>query len=113
VHRTLDGGLPDLPPEVELAVYRIAQEAVTNVVRHSGASEAGVSLTCTGDQVVLCVTDNGRGLPAGVREGGGLTGIRERAMLIGGDLEITSAAGGGVGVTVRLPVRRGDACRPR
>lgn len=113
VHRKLDGRVPDLPPEVELAVYRIAQEAVTNVLRHSGASEAGVSLTCTDDQVVLCVTDNGRGLPAGVREGGGLTGIRERALLIGGDLEITSAAGGGVGVTVRLPVSRGDACRPR
>jgi two-component system sensor histidine kinase UhpB len=70
-------------------------------------------LSCTDDQVVLCVTDNGRGLPAGVREGGGLTGIRERALLIGADLEITSAAGGGVGVTLCLPVSGGDACPSR
>jgi two-component system sensor histidine kinase UhpB len=98
---------------VELAIYRIAQEALTNVMRHSGASEATVALTCTDDQLVLSVTDHGRGLPQDVREGGGLAGMRERAMLIEAELDIGSAADGGLSVTLRLPLKRGQTCPPR
>jgi two-component system sensor histidine kinase UhpB len=111
VRRALEGPIPDLPRDVELAVYRIAQEALTNVMRHSGASEVDVALACTDDQLMLSVTDNGRGLPEDVREGGGLTGMRERAMLIGASLDVSS--NGGVSVTLRLPLKREDPCPPR
>lgn len=104
VHRGLEGRLPTLSAEVELAIYRIAQEALTNAVRHSGASEATVSLARADGDLVLTVTDNGRGLPDDFTEGGGLTGMRERAMLIGAELTIQSAAGGGVAVTLRVAV---------
>ena len=113
VHRELAGPAPELSPEVELAVYRIAQEALTNAMRHSRALDATVSLRCANDELVLSVADNGRGLPEDVVEGGGLTGMRERAMLIGADLEIESAAGSGVSVTVRVPLSGLQACPPR
>jgi two-component system, NarL family, sensor histidine kinase UhpB len=113
MHRELAGPAPELSPEVELAVYRIAQEALTNAMRHSRASDATVSLMCANDELVLSVVDNGLGLPEDVVKGGGLTGMLERAMLIGADLEIEGAAGGGVSVTVRLPLNGGPACLPR
>ncbi|MGN6871851.1 MAG: HAMP domain-containing sensor histidine kinase [Solirubrobacteraceae bacterium] len=102
VRRELGGPIPDLPPDVELAVYRIAQEALTNAVRHSHASEVTVSLRCTAGDLVLTVKDNGDGLPEHVIAGGGLTGMRERAMLIGAALDIESTPGVGVRVTLRL-----------
>jgi two-component system, NarL family, sensor histidine kinase UhpB len=105
IHREFGGPVPELPPEVELAVYRIAQGALTNVMRHSDASDVNVSLVCTDDDLVLSVSDNGRGMPEGVRDGGGLAGMRERAMLIGADLQIASSRGGGVIVTLSLPLR--------
>jgi two-component system, NarL family, sensor histidine kinase UhpB len=111
VRRALEGPIPALPRDVELAVYRIAQEALTNVMRHSGASEVDVALSCTDDQLMLSVHDNGRGLPEDVREGGGLTGMRERAMLVGADLDVSTNAG--VSVTLRLPLKQGNPCPPR
>ena len=102
IHRRLEGGLPDLAPEVELAIYRIAQEALTNAMRHSEATEATVSLSRENGYLVLTVADNGQGLPEHVTEGGGLTGMRERAMLIGATLMINSLPGRGVEVTLRL-----------
>jgi two-component system, NarL family, sensor histidine kinase UhpB len=111
VRRALEGPIPALPRDVELAVYRIAQEALTNVMRHSGASEVDVALTCTDDQLMLSVHDNGRGLPEDVRGGGGLTGMRERAMLVGADLDVSTNAG--VSVTLRLPLKQGNPCPPR
>jgi two-component system sensor histidine kinase UhpB len=93
-----------LPSDVELAVYRIAQEALTNAVRHSHASEVTVSLRYSDGDLLLSVKDDGDGLPDHVIAGGGLTGMRERAMLIGAALEIESAPGAGVDVTLRLSV---------
>ncbi len=113
VHRHLEGPLPKLCPDVELAIYRVAQEALTNAMRHSNAAEVVVTLTRIEDGLALCVKDNGRGLPEHLREGGGLTGMRERAMLIGGELEIESTAAGGVTVTLRLPLSRQGTCQPR
>ena len=69
--------------------------------------------TTNAHELALSVADNGRGLPEDVVEGGGLTGMRERAMLIGADLQIESVAGSGVSVTVRLRLNGGQACRPR
>lgn len=102
IHRELEGPLPKLPPDVELAVYRIAQEALTNAVRHSHASAVTVSLRCADGYLLLSVKDNGEGLPEHVIAGGGLTGMRERAMLIGAALDIESIPGAGVEVRVRL-----------
>jgi two-component system sensor histidine kinase UhpB len=113
VHRELEGPIPDLAADIELAIYRVAQEALTNAMRHSQAADVAVSLSCANDRLLLCIRDNGRGLPAPAREGGGLTGMRERAMLIGADLELESTPGAGVSVTMSLPLHSGDACRPR
>ena len=105
VHRDLVAPACRLPPEVELAVYRIAQEALTNVMRHSEASEVNVSLASTDDELLLSVSDNGRGLSESVREGGGLAGMRERAMLIGADLQVGSSQSGGVSVNLGVPLK--------
>jgi two-component system sensor histidine kinase UhpB len=105
VRRELHGPVPDMSASVELAIYRIAQEALTNAMRHSDASEVAVSLSCDDDQLLLSVVDDGRGLPDPMREGGGLSGMRERAMLIGAELLVGPGPGGGVAVTVRLPLR--------
>ncbi|MBV8989130.1 MAG: sensor histidine kinase [Solirubrobacterales bacterium] len=104
VRRSLEASLPELPAEVELAVYRIAQEALTNVMRHSHATEVTVSLREADGELVLSVVDNGHGLPADVVEGGGLPGMRERALLIGAELRIERTAPG-VAVTLRLPFK--------
>jgi two-component system sensor histidine kinase UhpB len=102
VRRQLQTPAVELSPEVELAIYRIAQEALTNVMRHSNASDVYVSLAQENGDVVLRVRDDGPGLPEQVAEGGGLAGMRERAMLIGGELTIDSPPGGGVEVRLRL-----------
>jgi two-component system, NarL family, sensor histidine kinase UhpB len=106
VHRKLEGPIPELPPDVELAIYRIAQEALTNAVRHSHASDVTVSIKRSGDQLELSVKDNGSGLPEQVLARGGLTGMRERAMLIGAELAIESAPSAGVEVTLHLTLNR-------
>jgi two-component system sensor histidine kinase UhpB len=102
VVRNLDGQLPPLTDEVELVIYRVAQEALTNAVRHSGGTEVRISLTHAGDLVTLVVADHGHGLPPRRRESG-LRGMRERAMLIDAELEIQSETN--QGTEVRLTVR--------
>jgi two-component system sensor histidine kinase UhpB len=106
VRRRLESPTVELPPEVELAIYRITQEALTNAIRHSNASEVDVSLARENGDVVLRVKDDGQGLPQQVTEGGGLAGMRERAMLIGAELTLDSPPGGGVEVTLRLHANR-------
>jgi two-component system sensor histidine kinase UhpB len=102
VERDLQGPLPELDRDVELVIYRVAQEALTNAVRHSAGSAARISLRAEGDAVVLTVRDDGVGLPSGAPEGNGITGMRERAVLIGARLAIESVPG--EGVEVRLTV---------
>ncbi len=104
VRRSLDWDLPPLSSEVELVIYRVAQEALTNVLRHSGATEVTVSLRRSAHSVVLAVSDNGRGLPAHVAEQGP-RGMRERAMLINAELIVGSGpAGTGTEVILRIPL---------
>lgn len=99
------GELPDeLPAAVEVAVYRIAAEALTNVVRHADATSCRVELGRRGDELVLVVADDGRGLPAGHPDGVGLASMRERAEELGGSTSVETGGGGTV-VTTRLPVR--------
>lgn len=95
--------LPNLPAAAEVAAYRIAMEGLTNVVRHAGAHSCRLCLE-VGEALELEITDDGRGLPEGVRAGVGLTSIRERAAELGGLCEIESPEGGGTRVWVRLPL---------
>jgi two-component system, NarL family, sensor histidine kinase UhpB len=87
-------------------IYRVAQEALTNVVRHAGAARAWVSLDAHDGHVELEVGDTGAGFePGGVHEGRGLLGMRERALLIGAELELGSGLGHGTSVRLRLADR--------
>jgi len=103
VERSFDQELPPLSAETELAVYRIAQESLTNVLRHSDADHVTISLERGIDSVVLRVVDDGRGLGAAPAEHGGLRSMRERAVLVGGALAVKQAAGGGVEVRLEVP----------
>jgi two-component system sensor histidine kinase UhpB len=103
VRRDLSGQLPAMSDEVELVIYRVAQEALTNAIRHAESSEASLSLRRADRRVVLRIGDNGRGLPERRREGG-LRGMRERAMLIGAELEVRSEPGRGTEVLLTVPV---------
>jgi signal transduction histidine kinase len=96
--------LPPLDPVRETAVYRIAQEAISNAARHSGASQILVSLTARKRSVTLQVSDSGAGFDADApRPGLGLASMRERAASAGGRLTITAAAGKGTTVSFTVP----------
>ena len=110
VRRGLAPGDLDLDAEAELTVYRIAQESLTNVARHAGASSVEVVLEPVGSAVRLLVQDDGRGLgDQAPRAGGGIRGMRERALLVGGTLRLSSPPDGGTMVQLDLPV----GARPR
>ncbi|HEX8556765.1 MAG TPA: PAS domain S-box protein [Pyrinomonadaceae bacterium] len=105
---------PRLPPEVETNLYRILQEALQNVHKHAGASRVSVLLERRGGRAVLIVEDNGKGYDpeeeadADGGRGMGLTNMRERAALVGGELEIESAPGAGTTIFVRVPINEPD-----
>jgi two-component system, NarL family, sensor kinase len=96
--------LPPLPAAVEVAAYRIASEAMTNVARHAEASRARVAVSVDG-AFELTVTDNGRGTDRSTHRGVGWTSMRERAAELGGSCTITSRAEGGLVVRAVLPLR--------
>ena len=98
-----------LAPEIEVCVYRIVQEALSNVAQHSGATACTVTLNAGGGLMRLVVEDNGRGVgPTANRlaagRGLGLIGMRERAQALGGSLMVGDRAGGGTTVAVTLPL---------
>jgi two-component system, NarL family, sensor histidine kinase UhpB len=103
VQQRLEQDLPPLDPQTELVLYRVAQESLTNVARHAQASEVLLSLERGRDSVVLRVIDDGHGFDPGVDEGGGLRGIRERALIVGGAVAIKPGSKGGVEVRVEVP----------
>jgi two-component system, NarL family, sensor histidine kinase UhpB len=103
----LDGDLPALSPEDELVVYRVAQESLTNIVRHAQASQALVTLQGVDGGLRLVVRDDGRGLDPHGHDGAGISGMRERAMLVGGRVTVTSAAGKGTEVRFDVPKPEG------
>lgn len=94
-----------LSEEQELVIYRVAQEALTNVARHARAGSVELSLEQQAEAVTLRVCDDGRGLPADPRASTtGIRGMRERAMLIGAQLSILSPETGGTEVVLRVPL---------
>jgi signal transduction histidine kinase len=96
-----------LAPEVENAVYRLVQEAVTNVVKHSGAGSARVNVTEDEGLVRVVVQDDGRGFtPSADTDGFGLIGMRERVTLLGGTIEVESTPGEGTTIVASIPIER-------
>src|SRR5215203_5596897 len=101
-------GLP-LSEEQELVIYRVAQEALNNVVRHAHATDVDLRLARVGPRVLLTVRDNGRGVPeSALRSPQGIAGMRERAMLVGAEFAITPVDGRGTEVRLSIPVETGD-----
>ena len=103
-----------LPPAVETAVYRVVQEAMTNVLRHARAGHVSLVLQRTSHGVVAVVEDDGRGFDQSVASQAagrlGLLGMRERVELVEGHLTVESVPGGGTTVIARIPCRgRGEA----
>ncbi len=106
VERRLDDDLPPLGDDAEIVVYRVVQEALTNVVRHAGAERVVIALGRDDAAVTLTVDDDGRGVPAHVGdEARGITGMRERALLVRGRLTVGHSPLGGTRVTLRIPAR--------
>ena len=103
VHVSIDGERRTLAPGVELAAYRIVQESLTNVLRHSGASEADLSLRYGCDDLTVEVTDNGHNGASQKSDGNGLNGMRERVALLRGDFDAGETTQG-FRVSARLPL---------
>lgn len=94
--------IPELAEEVEIAVFRVVQESLTNVLRHSGAARVHIGARTGGGELRVHVVDDGRG--TGGRTGRGMAGMAERAVIVGGIVRIDDAAGGGTAVTLTVPV---------
>jgi two-component system sensor histidine kinase UhpB len=105
VRRSLEPELPPLSPDAELVVYRVAQEALTNVVRHAGTDEANVALAARDGELELVVQDAGVGVGEHTAEdsAGGIRGMRERALLIGARLEVVPGQPQGTDVRLHVP----------
>jgi two-component system, NarL family, sensor histidine kinase UhpB len=109
VERRFADPLPPLSDEAELAVYRVAQESLTNVARHADASRVELGLEPGANSVVLRVVDDGRGIAEAhaLNRNGGLRGMRERALLVSGALAVKPARDGGVEVRLEVPAAGG------
>jgi signal transduction histidine kinase len=105
VHRALPDEMPALSGVHRLALYRAAQEALTNVQKHAGASRVWLVLTVTDEAVTLLVGDNGKGVSLDPEQAGfGLQGLQERAEQLGGELHLEPRPGGGTQLSFRLPL---------
>jgi signal transduction histidine kinase len=105
VRKTIRGVVRPLPSSVELAALRIVQEAITNVVRHAGATHAEIVLTYDAEALTVTVEDDGHGFVTGDAGGTGIVGMRERAEALGGTLEVGRGPSGGTRVQASLPLR--------
>lgn len=107
VQRSFSPGLPELPADAELVIYRVTQEALTNTARHAAAARVELSLLRSGDRVVLEVVDDGPGAGAdAVTPGTGMRGMRERAALVGGTVTAGRRSPHGFRVRLEVPVSR-------
>jgi signal transduction histidine kinase len=114
IHVRTSGVARRLPADVEKGLFRIAQEAVANAVRHAAARQIRIELDFRGDRVVLTVSDDGQGFdPACSSDGFGLTSMRERAVQIGSELRIDSQPRAGTSVTVSVSTANGGPATER
>jgi len=106
VNLVIDCDRAALPAAMDVSVYRIVQEALTNVLKHAGPARADVAIGCAADTITIEVTDNGTGEPGSQEPAGGhgLAGMRERAAIFGGELAAGPRPGGGFAVRARLPL---------
>jgi signal transduction histidine kinase len=105
----MEGSSTALPTALQVAIYRIIQEGVTNVMRHAGGAQATVRIAVRGQEVEVDVTDDGAGAPTASSDSGsgsGLVGMRQRASAMGGELEAGREADGGFRVRAVLPLDR-------
>jgi two-component system sensor histidine kinase UhpB len=103
----LANDIPGVSSETELVIYRVAQESLTNVMRHAGASEVLVALSNVDGGLRLVVRDDGHGLSQREGAGSGIAGMRERALHVGGRLTVSRAAAGGTEVRLDIPLPEG------
>lgn len=108
VERSCDSELPRLTSDAQLVVYRVAQESLTNAARHSGAAGVSVALMRHDDGVRLTIADDGVGPPALGRDGSGIRGMRERALMVGARLDVGGLVPRGTRVVLDVP--REEVC---
>ncbi|MDR1249986.1 MAG: hypothetical protein LBK63_11865, partial [Treponema sp.] len=104
------------PPAAQLQIYRIAQEALTNIEKHARASEATLTArggTAEDPAMLICISDDGAGLPAAPSEGLGIRGMRERTAILGADLSFIGGPGGGLTVRLEIPPGARETIRAR
>jgi len=101
----LEGANRRLPPDVEVVIYRVVQEALTNVARHARATDVDVRLTTDRREARIIVEDNGRGIPPDASPHVGWLGMRERVTALGGQLAIGAARGHGVRLDAHIPLQ--------
>lgn len=109
MHIDVTGDRMPLSPAIEVVLFRVAQEALTNVGKHAEASRVGVTLSYLGDMVLLDVRDDGRGMRDGTVRGFGLNSMRQRVRTVGGTLDIESTPGEGTAVCARIPAITAEA----
>lgn len=107
IEHRFDPHLPELGDEVELVLYRVAQEGLTNAARHASATRVELGLRYRPGMALLTISDDGRGL-RDAPEGAGIRGMRERALLIGAELTLGTGPLGGTEVRLRVPIRNGS-----
>jgi len=107
-HLDVAGNLDGLDERINITIYRIVQECLTNITRHAGASRVSISLSGNVDSLALSVSDNGQGLNQSLpRDGLGLIGMRERAEGLGGEFMLKSEPGAGAKIHIRIPLNGG------
>jgi len=104
VELTVSGGPRALPPGLDLACYRVVQEALTNVMKHAGLARTAVRLDYRPDELIIDVSDDGPAVTARAGDGRGLLGLRERVSMYGGEFDAGPRPAGGWRVTARLPL---------
>jgi signal transduction histidine kinase len=104
VELRVEGARPALAPGIDLAAYRVVQEALTNAIKHAGPARAQVSVRYDADTLALEIADDGRAKSKNGGHGHGLIGMRERVSVYGGDFNAGPRTGGGYAVRVRLPL---------
>jgi signal transduction histidine kinase len=103
----LDASEAELPPDQATALFRVFQEAITNISKHAGASRINVTLACQDGNLLLEVADNGKGISAADRgkpHSFGIRGMAERVQALGGKLQVENGPSGGCVVSVRIPL---------